>query len=78
MCRPTFLRIYKKKSTEEFQAVPYVVALFSAMLTLYYGKLKPDGVWLITINSIGIFIESSYIVLFMIYAPKDAKVCDIQ
>ncbi|KAL8087714.1 bidirectional sugar transporter NEC1-like [Apium graveolens] len=70
---PTFLRIYRKKSTEGFQAIPYVVALFSAMLTLYYGKLKPNGVWLITINTIGIFIESAYILLFMIYAPKDAK-----
>lgn len=77
ICRPTFLRIYKKKSTEGFQAIPYVVALFSAMLTLYYGMLKPNGVCLITINSIGIFIESAYILLFMIYAPKDAKVCDI-
>ena len=74
LCRPTFRRIYKKKSTEGFQAIPYVVALFSAMLTLYYGLLKPDGVLLITINTIGILIESVYILLFMIYAPKDAKV----
>ena len=44
------------------------------MLTLYYGLLKPDGVLLITINTIGILIESVYILLFMIYAPKDAKV----
>ncbi|KAK1354102.1 Bidirectional sugar transporter SWEET [Heracleum sosnowskyi] len=70
---PTFLRIYKKKSTEGFQAIPYIVALFSAMLTLYYGMLKTNGVWLITINTIGILIESAYILLFMIYAPKDAK-----
>ncbi|KAL1825875.1 hypothetical protein ACET3Z_012653 [Daucus carota] len=70
---PTFRRIYKKKSTEGFQAIPYIVALFSAMLTLYYGLLKPDGFWLITINTIGILIESVYILLFMIYAPKDAK-----
>ncbi|KAL1816595.1 hypothetical protein ACET3Z_019169 [Daucus carota] len=71
---PTFLRIYKRKSTEGFQSIPYAVALFSAMLTLYYGILKPDGFLLITINTVGIFIESTYILMFIIYAPRDAKI----
>lgn len=69
----TFYRVYKRKSTEGFQSVPYVVALFSAMLWIYYAFLKPDGSLLITINSIGCVVETIYIAMYIAYAPKKAK-----
>ncbi|XP_020107294.1 bidirectional sugar transporter SWEET14-like [Ananas comosus] len=71
---PTFYRIYERKSTEGFQSVPYVVALFSAMLWIYYAFLKANAYLLITINSIGCLIETVYIVMYLIYAPKSAKI----
>ncbi|KAK4285447.1 hypothetical protein QN277_002142 [Acacia crassicarpa] len=70
---PTFYRIYKNKSTEGFQSIPYLVALFSCMLWLYYAFLKTDAVALITINSFGCVIEILYILLFVTFASSDAR-----
>ena len=73
-CRPTFIRVYKKKSTEGFQSVPYTVALFSAMLWLYYASLKSDEILLITANTVGCVVETIYIAIYIAFAPKQARV----
>lgn len=72
--RPTFVTIFKKKSSDGFQSIPYVVALSSAMLLLYYGVLKTDANMIISINAIGIAIEVTYLTIYLIYASRDAKV----
>ncbi|XP_050914059.1 bidirectional sugar transporter NEC1 [Lathyrus oleraceus] len=71
---PTFYSIYKKKSSEGFQSIPYVVALLSALLLLYYGFLKTNALLIITINCIGCVIEVIYLIMFIIYAPKKLKI----
>lgn len=75
--RPTFYQVYKRKSTEGFQSIPYAVALFSSMLLIYYALLKSNSMLLITINSVGCFIETFYIFFYIFYAPKNARVCQL-
>ncbi|KAI5329481.1 PREDICTED: bidirectional sugar transporter [Prunus dulcis] len=75
---PTFYIIYKRKTAEGFQALPYVIALLSSMLYIYYALLKEefkeDATFLITINSFGCVVETLYISLFLFYAPKKARI----
>ncbi|KAG9133552.1 hypothetical protein Leryth_016503 [Lithospermum erythrorhizon] len=71
---PTFYRVVKKKSTEEFQSIPYVAALFSSMLWIYYATVKVGETLLITINTFGIVIETVYLVIYIVYAPRKPRV----
>lgn len=71
---PTFYTICKRKSSEGFQAIPYSVAFFSASLLLYYAFLKTNAYMIVTINGIGIVIETIYLFIYIIYAPKKSKI----
>ncbi|KAH1094370.1 hypothetical protein GYH30_039880 [Glycine max] len=68
-----FYTIYKKKSSEGFQSIPYVVALLSALLLLYYDFIKTKATLIITINCIGCVIEVLYLTMYIIYAPRKQK-----
>lgn len=73
-CRPTFYRVCKKKTTEGFQSLPYVAALFTSMLWIFYAYIKTGEILLITINAFGCFIETVYLVIYITYCPKKARV----
>nr|XP_043616364.1 bidirectional sugar transporter SWEET9-like [Erigeron canadensis] len=70
---PTFYKVYKMKSTEGFQSAPYVVSLFSAMLWIYYALLKTNTMLIITINSVGCFVQTIYICFYLFYSSKKAR-----
>ncbi|KVI05695.1 SWEET sugar transporter, partial [Cynara cardunculus var. scolymus] len=72
--RPTFVEIWKAKSTKGFESLPYVVSLFSALLWLYYALMKEGNTFLlITINALGSLVEAVYVIIFIIYATSHAK-----
>ncbi|XP_015689892.2 bidirectional sugar transporter SWEET12-like [Oryza brachyantha] len=74
---PTFYRVYRKKSTESFRSAPYAAALLSATLWLYYALLTSD-LLLLSINSLGCLVESLYLTIFLLYAPKKSMVFTVK
>ncbi|XP_022953383.1 bidirectional sugar transporter SWEET15-like [Cucurbita moschata] len=75
---PTFYRIWQKKSTEGFHALPYLVALFSSALWLYYAILKTNTFLLITINSFGCVLEFLYLIVFIAFAANPVRMLTIR
>ncbi|XP_028764593.1 bidirectional sugar transporter N3-like [Neltuma alba] len=75
---PTFYRVYKKKTTEGFQSLPYIAALFSAMLWLFYAYVKTGETLLITINAFGCVIETIYLAIYITYCPKKARMSTLR
>ncbi|KAJ3681284.1 hypothetical protein LUZ60_015773 [Juncus effusus] len=71
---PTFLRIRRERSTLNFQSVPYIVGLFSAMLWIFYAFVKTGQTLLISINAFGCVIQSLYIIIYFYYAPRRGKI----
>ncbi|XP_047321080.1 bidirectional sugar transporter N3-like [Impatiens glandulifera] len=69
----TFVEIYKKKSTMRFKVLPYVLALFSASVWLFYAILTTRAVLLLSINIFGCVIETIYITIFIYYARRQIK-----
>ncbi|OAE19864.1 hypothetical protein AXG93_1130s1170 [Marchantia polymorpha subsp. ruderalis] len=72
----TFYRIFKKKATDSFSAIPYLCTLLNCVLWLLYGMpfVTKNGVLIMTINGIGAILEMCYLSIFMKYAAKPGKI----
>ncbi|CAF2161502.1 unnamed protein product [Brassica napus] len=76
---PTFYVIYKKKSSEGYQCIPYVVSMLSSMLWIYYAMTKKRNVLIrITINTFSFFIQICYVSFFTVYAPKKEQTLTVK
>ncbi|KAF7037298.1 hypothetical protein CFC21_047706 [Triticum aestivum] len=69
---PTFKRILKAKSTEQFDGLPYLLSLLNCFICLWYGlPWVSDGRLLVaTVNGTGAAFQLAYISLFFIYADS--------
>ncbi|XP_075495522.1 bidirectional sugar transporter SWEET1-like isoform X2 [Primulina tabacum] len=71
----TFKRIIKRRSTEQFSGVPYVMTLLNCLLSAWYGLpfVSPNNLLVSTINGTGAAIELVYVMIFLIFAMKKEK-----
>jgi len=74
--RPTYRRIIRNRSTEQFSGLPYIYALMNCLICMWYGTplVSADNLLLVTVNSFGAVFQLAYIILFTIYAERRIKV----
>ncbi|XP_008783153.2 bidirectional sugar transporter SWEET4-like [Phoenix dactylifera] len=72
---PTFMRIRKKGSVEEFSPFPYLATLLNCMMWVVYGlpMVHPHSILVITINGSGVIIELSFVLLFLLYSQGSKR-----
>ncbi|KAI4329557.1 hypothetical protein MLD38_027933 [Melastoma candidum] len=68
---PTFIQILKNKSVQDYRPDPYVATVLNCMMWVFYGLpiVHPDSILIITINGIGLVIETIYVLIFLLYSP---------
>lgn len=71
----TFKRIVVNKSTEKFSGIPYVMTLLNCLLSAWYGLpfVSPHNILVSTVNGAGAVIETIYVLVFLIFAPRKEK-----
>ncbi|XP_071922606.1 bidirectional sugar transporter SWEET2a-like isoform X2 [Coffea arabica] len=72
---PTFRRIIRRQSTEQFSGLPYVYALLNCLICLWYGMpiISPGIILVATVNSVGAIFQMIYIIIFIAYAERGKK-----
>ncbi|GAV60676.1 MtN3_slv domain-containing protein [Cephalotus follicularis] len=73
---PTFRRIIRNCSTEQFSGLPYIYALLNCLICVWYGTpfISANNILVLTVNSIGGVFQLVYITIFIIYTEKEQKV----
>ncbi|CAN6555730.1 unnamed protein product [Malus baccata var. baccata] len=71
----TFKRIMKKKCTEQFSGIPYVMTMLNCLLYAWYGLpfVSANNFLVSTVNGTGAAMELTYVLVFIIFAPKREK-----
>ncbi|XP_057982349.1 bidirectional sugar transporter SWEET4-like [Malania oleifera] len=72
---PTFWRILKKKTTEQFQPYPYIATILNCMFWVFYGLplVHPHSILVVSINSVGLAMEVIYTSIFFFYTDNKRR-----
>ncbi|XP_020264994.1 bidirectional sugar transporter SWEET2a [Asparagus officinalis] len=72
---PTFRRIVRNHSTEQFSGLPYVYALLNCLICFWYAlPCVSHGVFLVaTVNSVGAVFQLVYVMFFIVFADNTKK-----
>lgn len=74
----TFSLVIKKKSTQGYSYVPYIVALLNALIYTWYGLPIVSKGWenvsLFTVNALGSLLESCYVLVYLCFTSPKGKV----
>ncbi|KAL0372932.1 UNVERIFIED_CONTAM: Bidirectional sugar transporter SWEET7 [Sesamum calycinum] len=72
---PTFYRIWKKRSVEQYSPVPYLATFINCGLWVLYGLplVHPHSTLVVTINGTGFVIEILYLSLFLIFSDSKKR-----
>lgn len=76
ICSPTFSRITRNKSTEQFSSLPYIFALMNCLICTWYGLpfVSKNNILVSTVNGMGAIFQLFYISLFIAHSQKEARV----
>lgn len=77
----TFKKVLQKKNIEGFSCIPYIMAMFNCLLYTWYGLPVVSRGWenfpLITINGLGIFLELSFVSIYLRFASIKQKASEV-
>ncbi|KAL0690875.1 hypothetical protein Bca4012_090554 [Brassica carinata] len=68
--KEAFWKIVKRRSTEEYECLPYICTLLGSSLWTYYGIVTPGEYLVSTVNGFGVLAESIYVLIFLFFVPK--------
>ena len=76
ICRPTFIKIWKAKSVQDFKPDPYVVTILNCAMWSFYGMpfVSKNNILVLTINGFGFFLEIFYTGIFFAFSTWSKRV----
>ncbi|XP_019160663.1 PREDICTED: bidirectional sugar transporter SWEET4-like isoform X4 [Ipomoea nil] len=72
---PTIVKIWKKKSVEQYSAAPYLATFLNCGIWVLYAtpSVHPNSFFLMTINGAGMAIDTVFLLVFLFFSDKNKR-----